>query len=153
VWRKDILLARTHTEVNARWAIGEDLIFSYPAGKQWPLYVCADAHVRHEHVHDYGAPSHDRYHGRTQTVWMYHFVASNRDLSRVGFIWTLIVRMVGKTAQGVLRWDRAPLAFVAGQGSALKDILRAEISGTSTAATLAEADSPRGAPRAEGAAS
>jgi glycosyltransferase involved in cell wall biosynthesis len=122
VWRREVLLGRSHREIAARWAIGEDLLFSYPTGKKWPLYICADARVRHEHVSDYGAPRQDRYHGRTQTLWMYHFVASNNDLSRPLFLWTLSVRMAGKTIQGLVKRDRTRLEFVRGQASALVTI-------------------------------
>ena len=34
VWRQNILLNNTSQEINTRWAAYEDLIFSYPLGKQ-----------------------------------------------------------------------------------------------------------------------
>ena len=39
VWRSDVLLGRPHAEVSTRWAIAEDLLFSYPIGKKRPLFV------------------------------------------------------------------------------------------------------------------
>ena len=53
VWRKEILKRFTNREIYLRWAICEDVIFSYPIGKEYPLYVCADAKVRHKHVYDH----------------------------------------------------------------------------------------------------
>ena len=45
VWKQDILLNNPREGINTRWAVCEDLIFSYPLGKQYPLYVCSDAKV------------------------------------------------------------------------------------------------------------
>ena len=41
VWRRDILAQYRQPELRTRWAIGVDIRFSYPVGKQHPLYVCA----------------------------------------------------------------------------------------------------------------
>jgi glycosyltransferase involved in cell wall biosynthesis len=122
VWRKEILLERRHPDIRARWAIAEDLMFSYGIGKTSPLYLCAAAQCRHEHVSDYGASRQEHYHGRTQTLWWYYFVASQPDLSRAGFFWTLFVRMFGRFVRGVVRADRGSFEFAAGQLSAAGSI-------------------------------
>lgn len=129
VWRREILAERQHREINARWAIAEDLVFSYPVGKRRPLYVCAKAHVRHEHVSDYRVERRDRYHGRIQTLWWYYFVSSNSDLSRVGFLWTLLLRIVGKLGRGAVHRDRASIEFAVGQSAAAAAIIAHELRG------------------------
>ena len=82
VWRKEILKRFTNREIYSRWAICEDVIFSYPVGKEYPLYVCADAKVKHEHVYDHTAKMKYRYYGRTATLWRLFFVESHVQRQR-----------------------------------------------------------------------
>lgn len=123
VWRREVLLDNPYREVSSRWAIGEDLIFSYPVGKRLPLYVCATARARHEHVYDHRPGMQHRYHGRTQTLWTYHFVTTNPGLSRVLFFWTLGLRMTAKLARGVIQRDSKSFEFVRGQMAAVMAIV------------------------------
>ena len=136
VWRSDVLLERPYAEVSSRWAITEDLLFSYPVGKERPLFVCSRAHILHKHENDYGHAHPQRYHGWTQTVWMYHFVSLMEDLSRVRFLWSLLVRMVGKAGRALRHLDTGDLGFIRGQVMALYSILVAEISGEPTSVLL-----------------
>jgi glycosyltransferase involved in cell wall biosynthesis len=123
IWRKDVLMENPHREISSRWAIAEDLIFSYPIGKRLPLYVCARARARHEHVYDQRPGRQHWYHGRTQTLWLYHFVSSNRDLSKVLFFWTLALRMAGKLLRASVTLDANSLEFVCGQTAAVLAIV------------------------------
>jgi glycosyltransferase involved in cell wall biosynthesis len=91
IWKQEILQKNRHNEIKSRWAVYEDVIFSYPIGKKYPLYVCADACVRHEHVMDQ-APS-DRIHrfrGKTFSLWQLHFVYSNK-LSIASYMWNVLI--------------------------------------------------------------
>lgn len=115
VWKQEILKEFPHKEINSRWAIGEDIIYSYPIGKQYPLYVCADAKVRHEHVFDYKVKRPHRFHGCTQTKWLFYFVESNKDLSRPLFLYTQAVKILGRIGLGLCTWRKEPLAFAMGQ--------------------------------------
>ena len=103
VWRQDVLINNPHKEINTKWAIAEDMIFSYPIGKVYPLFVCARATVSHNH---YPYNTNDNQwnfnYGRTQTLWVYHFVASNDDLSKTLFFFTLYLRVMGKLLRGLL---------------------------------------------------
>lgn len=115
IWRKAILYEFKHNEISSRWAIGEDLIFSYPIGKKYPLHVCAKAKVRHEHEMDYVPNKRHRFHGCVQTLWLIYFVESNGDLSRSLFLWTLLLRITGKLLIGILTFRVAHLEFAFGQ--------------------------------------
>jgi glycosyltransferase involved in cell wall biosynthesis len=136
VWRSELLLEHPHTEVSARWAIAEDLLFSYPVGKERPLFVCSGAKVLHKHEADYGYRHSERYHGWTQTIWWYHFVSSNEDLSRSRFIFSVLVRMFGRFGRALLRVDMGSLDFARGQARALCSILLSEARGKSTSVLL-----------------
>ena len=115
VWRLAVLQEHLHRELSGRWAIAEDLIFSYPIGRQYPLYVCASARVLHEHVFDYRAKSLPRFHGRTRTLWTFYFVEANRELSRTAYLWRMTLITVGKIAVGIVTLNAEPLQFALGQ--------------------------------------
>jgi glycosyltransferase involved in cell wall biosynthesis len=115
VWKLDILRGSTHREIQAKWAIAEDAIFSYPIGKRFPLYVCAAARVRHEHVFDYRVKTPHRFHGYTQTTWVFYFVRNNPDLSSAAFFWMVVGTALGRVLGGVLMRDTGRLQFAVGQ--------------------------------------
>jgi len=113
VWRQDILIDNPHKEIDTNWAIAEDLIFSYPIGKVYPLFVCVNANLSLNDI-PYGTTDsqwHFRY-GKTQTLWVYHFVSSNRDLSRMLYLFTLFIRISGKYILGKAR-NRNDLEYFA----------------------------------------
>lgn len=119
VWRLDILRRFSHKPVATRWAIAEDIVFSYPISKQYPLYVCAAAQVRHEHEADYRVAHPYRFHGWTQALFTMHFVESNADLSRAAFLWMIAGTVVGRVAVGTATFERRHLEFALGQVQAV----------------------------------
>lgn len=124
VWRRELLTQRMHEVIPCRWAIAEDLIFSYPIGKVRPLYVCASAKVRHEHEFDYGASRPHRYHGRTQTLWLFYFVKSNPDLSELLCLWTVGLRAGGHIFRSLVSGETRHFQFASGQVAAAAAMLR-----------------------------
>jgi glycosyltransferase involved in cell wall biosynthesis len=141
VWRREILQKHSHQEISSRWAIAEDLIFSYPIGKIYPLYICAGAQVRHEHAMDYVSKRKHRYHGRVQTLWIYYFVTHNEGLSAVLFFWTTLVRIIGKIFSGLLMRQADKLEFAFGQCEGAWDIMKSILGGRNMASTIASVDS------------
>lgn len=137
-WKQNILKEHRHNEISTKWAIGEDLLFSYPIGKMYPLYVCADARVRHEHQMDYVSKMRHRFHGRTQTLWLFYFVESNRDLSFVLFLWTLSLRILGRVTMGIITFNKDHLEFALGQIEAAGKGFKAFISGRGIQSILSE---------------
>ena len=138
VWRHEILNRFPHREVRSRWAIGEDVIFSYPIGKQFPLYVCADARVRHEHQADYVSRMRHRFHGRTQTMWMFYFVESNQDVSRLAFLWMVLGTIVARSVMGALTLQRSHIEFGWGQIEGVAKSLTAVLRGADIVTILEE---------------
>ena len=136
VWRADVLRRHPHRELPSRWAISEDVIFSYGIGRQYPLYVCAASRVRHEHVFDYGVKRANRFHGRTQTLWVFHFVESNRDLSVPAFLWMVAGTAAGRLVAGVATFNLRHLQFAAGQIEAVFKVAVARLRGADAASVI-----------------
>lgn len=115
VWKREILQKFINKEVCSRWAICEDVIFSYPIGKKFPLYVCNDARVRHEHVYDHTAKMKYRYYGRTVTLWRLYFVESHAELSRVFFLWMLLGQITARCISGIISFRMSDIQYAVGQ--------------------------------------
>lgn len=115
VWRREILNRFTGREIYSRWAICEDVIFSYPIGKEYPLHVCADAKVRHEHVYDHAAKMKYRYYGRTVTLWRLFFVESHVELSRMFFLWMLFAQICARLVMGIFSFRMRHIEYAIGQ--------------------------------------
>jgi GT2 family glycosyltransferase len=106
IWKAEFLRRIEHKEINCRYAVFEDIIFSYPIGKEFPLYVCAEAQVIHDHEIHTGALTLAQffYRGKTQALWQLYFVTQHKELSLfyylAGYVFpntlTLFLRMVKK---------------------------------------------------------
>ena len=91
IWRKAILDEFKQDEIRASWAICEDLIFSYPIGKKYPLYFCADAKVLHDH--EISRSVDHSFHfvrGEKWALWHLYFVTLNRDLSVFAYAFVVV---------------------------------------------------------------
>jgi glycosyltransferase involved in cell wall biosynthesis len=138
VWRQDILLKFRQKEIHSRWAICEDLIFSYPIGKKHPLYVCAAAKVRHEHVYDHRAKLKHLYYGRTITLWRFYFAQLNPEISRLFFLWMLFGQITARGIGGLLTFQMKHVQYALGQIEGLAIGSYALLRGLDLAAVLNE---------------
>ncbi len=119
VWSAEILRKFRQDELRTRWAIGEDLRFSYPIGKEFPLFVCSRAKVRHEHVYDQvqGTNVH-LYRGRKSVVSICFFVQLYREhFSMLACLWMLAGKCCLRLIESCFRFDKA--AFTHGLGEAI----------------------------------
>jgi glycosyltransferase involved in cell wall biosynthesis len=94
-WRKDVLETYSIPDIASKWAVCEDLIFSYPVGKNEPLFVCKKAKVKH--IDDITILGFykclDR--GKNTVLWRSFFVSINHDLSVLLFFWMNIGLLFG----------------------------------------------------------
>ncbi len=109
VWKSEILRKFLNKEINSRWAASEDLVFSYPIGKKFPLYVCANARVRHEHVNDHKAVNKYKYYGRTFTLWQLSFIEQHPELSRLYFFWMITGQILGRLISGSFQHQKSQI--------------------------------------------
>jgi hypothetical protein len=89
VWAESILQLFKQDSIKTRWAIGEDVRFSYPVSRQFPLFLCASAKVRHEHVYDQHAKNIVHlYRGRQGVIAHRYFIEQHpKDFSLFFFFW------------------------------------------------------------------
>jgi len=115
VWKKKILMKYPQEELHTRWAIGEDLRYSYPIGKLYPLYVCAEAKVRHESVYDQ-APSDKiyQYRGCKSALSVFYFVTLHQELSKLACLWMLFGKLVANIFIAVIKIDKSNIFYCYG---------------------------------------
>ena len=120
VWKREILEQFPQENLDTRWATGEDLRFSYPIHKRYPLFVCAGAKVRHEHIYDQ-APNENiyRYRGRKESLAVCHFVESHREFSRIACLWMLTGTAFARLVYGWARFLPEKLGYARGQVEAI----------------------------------
>ena len=107
VWRQDILLNNPMEEINTRRAACEDLMFSYPLGKQYPLYVCSDAKVEIEdQIIDRSAREFYIYRGRALYLWRLYFVMKNEDISLNSFIINRLIYCMALIFKAAISFDK-----------------------------------------------
>lgn len=120
LWKREIIETFPQDNLNTRWAIGEDLRFSYPIGKKYPLYVCAGSKLRHEHIDNlYAQKNTDRYIGRKRSLAFFYFVKSHPELSQLACLWMLIGSAFVQLIYGCATLKRKWLRLALGQGEAI----------------------------------
>ena len=120
VWKRSILEEYRQPELKTRWAIGEDIRFSYPVGKRHPLYVCAAAKVRLVPTFDQVPPDAvHRYRGRKGALAAFYFASLHPELSRAACLSLLAAKCAHQALSGMLRRDSALFQNAAGQASAI----------------------------------
>ncbi len=146
VWQQHILRTFSNREQDTKWAMAEDLVFSYPIGKLYPMYVCARAQVRHEHVFDHKVKMKHKYRGRAETLWRFAFVESHPELSRGSFLLLQAATVAARLFKGVTTLQAQHLQFALGQMEGVAAGLIAVLRGTDVAALLADTPATK-APR------
>ncbi|MGA3207387.1 MAG: glycosyltransferase [Syntrophales bacterium] len=120
IWKRSILDEFPQENLNTRWAWGEDVRYSYPIGKKYPLYVCASAKVHHEHVYDQAPPDFvHRYQGRKGALAIFYFVRSNPELSRLACLWMLTTSAIANFVYGIVTLNPSLLKFALGRAEGI----------------------------------
>jgi glycosyltransferase involved in cell wall biosynthesis len=128
-WRKDILMAHVNEGIASRWAITEDLMFSYALWKRGErLFACADARVQHIDDTPVETFKAGMFRGYNATVWRYLFVTRHPELSPWLFLWMMTgqsLARLGSAATGRF-WQ---LGYVLGNARGMSQCLRALLFG------------------------
>jgi glycosyltransferase involved in cell wall biosynthesis len=105
-WRQDILISRIHEKfIDAKWSPCEDLILSYPIGKEYKLFVCSKSKVIHDDIIQFNLPFFSFfYKGKMLSIWLLYFVSQHKELSISAWILALISMASGEIIINILKW-------------------------------------------------
>lgn len=131
-WRRSIVTEIAQEEISTRWAVGEDVRFSYPIGKNQPLYVCASAKVQEENLGDYALPENlAGYQGRKWALAQLYLVSQHKELSTWRCLWMIFGSTLLKFGVGLLRNNKTARKAAYGQFGALLIYLRTRLANNS----------------------
>ena len=115
VWRKDILTNFKHNQIKSKWAVYEDIIFSYPIGKIYPLFVCSEAKVNVEIIpHSKSDFRNYIFRGKSEVLWMLLFVLNNSELSITKCYFVIFIKTIFNFLYGLISFQRKRLFIAIG---------------------------------------
>ena len=128
-WRKNILMDQLNEEIPSRWAITEDLMFSYPIAKSGEtLFVCAAARAAHIDNTPIETLASGMFRGNAAVLWRYFFVNSHSELSKLQFYWMTFGQTLGRFAQAAAG-RKVALGYALGYLKGLWSCLKADALG------------------------
>ena len=90
-WSRDVLTSHAHPiDFSTRWAVCEDLIYSYPLRKHYKLFVASDVECFHNETYSQIGLKAGIFYGKTSVVMRYFFVTENSELSFLAFSWMTV---------------------------------------------------------------
>lgn len=103
LWSRDILEKYCHPiDFPTRWAVCEDLIYSFPLGHNYRLMVAADAHAYHNESYSEVSLKQGVFYGLSGAIMRYHFVRQNEGFETWAYVWMTIGIICGNLIRGVL---------------------------------------------------
>ena len=125
LWSREALATPHPLSFPTRWAVCEDVIFSYPLSRDNRLVVCGDAVAQHNDSYVHHSFAKSMFYGKSQVVMRYVLVASNDDLSKLAFFWSNGLHMFGYLARAILG-NKNALGTGIGMMSGLVEVLFAQ---------------------------
>lgn len=102
-WSRDIIDTYRHPlSFQTRWAVCEDLIFSYPLRQNFKLMVVHNAIVQHNETYQRMTFKQGMFYGISSVIMRYHFNRLNDNLNILAFIWMTLGVMAGQLFIGLL---------------------------------------------------
>lgn len=103
-WSREVIESHEHPiDFQTKWAVYEDVIFSYGASKFSKLFVACDAEVKHNE--DYRELPHRKayFYGKSQVIMRYFFITCFKDFSKAAFLWTTICQTIAYLGYGIVK--------------------------------------------------
>ena len=87
-WSREVIDRYKHPmSFPTRWAVCEDLMYSYPLGNSYRMMVVHDAIMLHNDTYSEMSSKQGVFYGASSVIMRYHFVCQNQNLSMLAFIW------------------------------------------------------------------
>ena len=100
IWSREILTVHHPLSIPTRWAVCEDVIFSYPLSKVNRLVVCREAIEFHGDNYSHHGVKKRFFYVFSEVLMRYFFVKSNDELSLLAFFWASSFHFFGFVFRG-----------------------------------------------------
>lgn len=102
-WSRDILENCPHPiDFSTKWAVCEDLIYSYHVGKNYRLKVAKAAVAYHNETYQDFTFRKGIFYGVSSSVMRYFFVAINPEFNKLAFLWMTFCIALGHLGRAML---------------------------------------------------
>lgn len=120
-WSRDILEAYRHPlSFPTRWAVCEDLIYSYPLSKEFRMLVSQQIKCRHNETYSKLGFKKSIFYGRSSILFRYLFIERHDELSSLAWLWMSIGIFNLRLIRGI--YSKHHLGFAIGMMFGLIDI-------------------------------
>jgi len=107
VWLQKVLLNKVNKEIKSKWAVYEDVIFSYPIGRKMDLFISSSSKVYIECISIEAGTMRNAYIVSLSIVlWRYYFVLQNNELSRLHYFVSVLYNILLGFSIGVILLKR-----------------------------------------------
>lgn len=125
LWRRDVIRSFNYDEWFAGHGYGEDVDFSYRVGRQYRLFVVADAQVNH-YTHPIRRSSQYNL-GRQQVINRIYFIRKSGEFSAGAVCWAMFGQLVYNLLTGIVDATGGGLRRLAGNLAGLVALLRGAV--------------------------
>tara|TARA_Y100000590_G_C15732621_1_gene1017551 strand:+ start:969 stop:1925 length:957 start_codon:yes stop_codon:yes gene_type:complete len=124
VWKKEILINYPNNQVETKWAVYEDVLYSYPLGKKYPLFVSCDSQIEVEDVpFEQNNITREYYIGKAITLWRFKLIQKNMELSIYSFTTTILITIIYYFMIGIIKFNLSYIIKSSGYLSGLLTLL------------------------------
>jgi glycosyltransferase involved in cell wall biosynthesis len=106
-WSRDVIESHPHPiDFPTRWAVCEDLIYSFPLRNHYRLMVASNARVFHNETYENMSFRKAIFYGRSGAVLRYHFVQMNNELSAWAYFYITKAIILKNLIRGIFASPR-----------------------------------------------
>ena len=129
-WARAVLQENPHPlSFPTRWAVCEDLIFSYPLRRDYRLLAVHNVKCFHNETYSNMCFKKGIFYGKSSAIMRYHFTRQHAELKTWAYIWMTIGVLLGHFVRGLM-YHPGHLGLFVGGISGLSQAIYASITNT-----------------------
>jgi len=115
VWSRSVLEEHQHPlSFPTRWAVCEDLLYSYPLHMDYRMLVVTDVECFHNETYSNMSFRQGIFYGVSSAIMRYHFIRQHAEMKTWAWLWMTIGVVLGNLAKGMLGSPRHLGLFAGG---------------------------------------
>lgn len=123
-WSRDVLIRHPHPlSFPTRWAVCEDLIYSYPLNKTYRMMVAKDIACLHNDTYQTMSFRQGVFYGVSSAIMRYHFIRQHEEMKTWAWLWMTVGVSFGHLLKGLMGSPRHLGLFVGGMEGLFRAVL------------------------------
>jgi len=131
-WSRDVLIQHPHPlSFPTRWAVCEDLIYSYPLNQAYRLMVAKDITCLHNDTYQSMSFQQGIFYGVSSAIMRYHFIRQHDEMKTWVWLWMTIGVAFGNLVKGLMGSPRHLGLFAGGVEGIFRSVICSMLNGDS----------------------